>query len=264
VYDGPRATALLGMADFNARRLAAHPVPAPGTDVVGLDGTVYRFLADHGYQFHPLANFARLNRYVARKQLARAKPLAAALRARAVPMDHGLVWEYYFPYGGPTRWTSALAQSAGAQALMRAADAMHSEATAKEARAAFDAIPGTLARPLGGGTWVREYSWSDIAILNAQLQSLVSLSEYARAAHDDRAVAFTRELSAAARALLPDLDTGSWSRYSVGGSAASQHYHCYHVDLLRRLSRQDPANAIWAQYHARWQGYADARGGCPG
>lgn len=73
-------------------------------------------------------------------------------------------------------------------------------------------IPGRLARPLAGGTWVREYSFSDIAVLNAQLQSLVSISEYARLTGDTRATAFTRKLDIASRALLPGLDTGCWSR----------------------------------------------------
>jgi hypothetical protein len=264
VYDRPRAAALFGMLEVNARHLARKPLPAPGTDVVGADGTIYRHHADHGLQFHPLANFARLNRYVAHENLSRARTLAAALRARAVPADGGLVWEYYFPFGGPARWTSALAQAAGAQAFTRVSLALDDDAAARAAKGAFGVIPETLARPLAGGTWVKEYSFSDMAVLNAQLQSLVSLTEYATDLGDDRAVAFTTALSVAARAMLEDLDTGSWSDYSIGGSEASQHYHCYHVDLLRRLVEADPANAsTWSRYRARWQGYADARGGCP-
>ncbi len=264
VYDRPRAAALFGMVEVNARHLAAKPLPEPGSDVLGADGTVYRHHAGHGLQFHPLANFARLNRYLAKEHLPRARTLAAALRARAVPAEDGLVWEYYFPFGGPGRWTSALAQAAGAQAFTRTALALDDDAAARAAKGAFDAIPETLARPLAGGTWVREYSFSDMAVLNAQLQSLVSLTEYATGLDDDRALAFTRELSAASREMLPELDTGSWSDYAIGGSEASQHYHCYHVDLLRRLIESDAANAsTWTEYRTRWQQYADARGGCP-
>jgi D-glucuronyl C5-epimerase C-terminus/Putative peptidoglycan binding domain len=265
-FDQPRALTLFGMLSANARQLAAHPLPPrPGVDITGTDGAVYRFLAGHGYQFHPLANFARLNRYVSRGQLDRARALADALRARAVKTsDGGLVWEYQFAYGGPSRWTSALAQSAAAQALIRASRALHDAELAKAATAAFNAIPKDLARPLSGGEWVREYSWSDIAILNAQLQSIVSLSEYARTAHDARATAFVERLAAAARTMLPTLDTGNWSRYSVGGADASEHYHCYHVDLLERLADAAPDDGLWRQYARRWRRYADARGGCHG
>lgn len=265
-FDQPRALTLFGMLSANARQLAAHPLPTrPGVDITGTDGTVYRFLAGHGYQFHPLANFARLNRYVARGQLDRARALAAALQARAVATkDGGLVWEYQFAYGGPQRWTSALAQSAAAQALIRASRALHDAKLAKAATAAFNAIPRDLARPLSGGEWVREYSWSDIAILNAQLQSIVSLSEYARTAHDAHATAFVARLVAAGRATLPALDTGNWSRYSVGGANASEHYHCYHVDLLGQLAAAAPDDRLWREYQRRWRRYADARGGCHG
>jgi hypothetical protein len=264
VYDRPRAAAVFGMVEVNARHLGSNPLPPPGSDVVGADGTIYRDHADHGLQFHPLANFARLNRYLARNKLPRARRLAAALRARAVPAKGGLVWEYYFPFGGPARWTSALAQAAGTQAFTRTALALDDDAARRAAKGAFDAIPATLARPLAGGVWVREYSWSDIAILNAQLQSQLSITEYATGLDDERAAAFAKELSVAARAMLADLDTGSWSDYSIGGAEASQHYHCYHVDLLRRLTKADPANAsTWTKYHTRWQRYAHARGDCP-
>ena len=253
------------MLDVNADRLSrGRPPSRPAVDVRGADGTVYRFFADHGFQFHPLANFARLNRYVTTNQPGRARQLAAALRARAIPSGPGQVWEYYFSFGGPSRWTSALAQAAAAQALMRAAGLLHDDATARAAAAAFEAIPGRLARPLAGGEWVREYSWSDIAILNAQLQSIVSLGQYAGGAHDARAAAFVTSLARAARAELPALDTGSWSRYSIGGADATQHYHCYHVSLLKELSAGDTRDPVWSRYAARWQAFADARGGCAG
>jgi peptidoglycan hydrolase-like protein with peptidoglycan-binding domain len=265
VYDRPRALALFGMLDVNAHRLAAGRLPTrAGVDVTGTDGTVYRYFPDKGFQFHPLANFARLNGYVRARRTDSARRLAAALEARAIPAGRTLVWEYYFPYGGPSRWTSALAQSVAAQALMRTARTLHDPATARAATAAFNAIPGRLARPLGVGQRVREYSWSDEAILNAQLQSIVSLSYYAAAAPDPRAAAFVQRLAKGARAMLPELDTGSWSRYSIGGEDASRHYHCYHVSLLSQLAKLYPRDAVWSRYRTRWQGYADARGGCQG
>jgi len=257
VYDERRALALFTMLEANTRWLATRPLPKAGADSYGRDGVVYRFFPDHGYQFHPLANFAHLNGLVAVRGRDRAAALVTALRARAIPSDGGLVWEYYFPFGSAARWTSALAQSVGAQALARAARLLRNTTLSRVARSAYLPVPRRLARRLGGGIWVREYSFSDIAILNAQLQSLVSLSDYARLTGDAEARAFAGRLGAATRALLPRLDTGCWSLYSIGGSAASVHYHRYHVALLEQLGarRSDP---LWARTAARWQRYADS------
>ena len=42
------------------------------------------------------------------------------------------------------------------------------------AGATYREIARDLSQSLGGGTWVKEYSYSDMAVLNAQLQSIVS------------------------------------------------------------------------------------------
>jgi len=54
-------------------------------------------------------NFARLNGLAATGRRAEVRRLADALLARATPTAGGRAWEYYFPFGGPSRWTSALA-----------------------------------------------------------------------------------------------------------------------------------------------------------
>jgi peptidoglycan hydrolase-like protein with peptidoglycan-binding domain len=92
-YDEPRALALFAMLDANTRFLAANPLPTESIDIEGPDGVQYRYFAAHGFQFHPLANFARLNGLVrdgARKEV---RQLATALAARAVPVDRTLTWE---------------------------------------------------------------------------------------------------------------------------------------------------------------------------
>jgi hypothetical protein len=85
--------------------------------------------------------------------------------------------------------------------------------------------------------------------------------QYADVAGDERAEAFTRQLTTAARSVLPRLDTGSWSLYAIGGRPASEHYHCYHVSLLEQLARRE-RHRIWPRTADRWKRYADARGGC--
>ncbi|MGH3029503.1 MAG: D-glucuronyl C5-epimerase family protein, partial [Gaiellaceae bacterium] len=131
---------------------------------------------------------------------------------------------------------------------------------AEQARAAYRAIPAALLRPLAGGLWIREYGFAETAILNAQLQSIVSLSEYVDLSGDEDARAVVARMTAAARALLPRFDTGCWSRYSLDGALASTSYHTYHVSLLRQLARRT-GDAVWSETTARWNRYAHA-GGC--
>ena len=160
---------------------------------------------------------------------------------------------------GPGRWTSALAQAAGAQALARTGALLEDDTLLAGAGATYREIARDLSQSLGGGTWVKEYSYSDMAVLNAQLQSIVSLAEYARITKDAEAQRYVESLSTAARTLLPEFDTGCWSRYSLGGSPASDDYHRYHLTLLDRLAQIEP-HAIWAETGARWRGYLSS--GC--
>ncbi len=259
VYDPSRALALFGMLTANVAHFAENPVPLPPADMTGEDGVVYRWFAAHGFQFHPLANFATLNGQAKNQRREEAGQLAKAMVARGVREGRTLTWEYYFPFAGPGRWTSALAQSAGAQALARTGALLEDDALLAGAGATYREIARDLSQSLGGGTWVKEYSYSDMAVLNAQLQSIVSLAEYARITKDTEAQRYVERLSTAARTLLPEFDTGCWSRYSLGGPPASDSYHRYHVNLLDRLAEIE-SHTIWAETGARWKGYVSS--GC--
>src|SRR5207244_1136008 len=148
---------------------SAHGAPADGTDVVGNDGTVYRFFPAHGLVFHPLANFAALNAAVARRDSAGTARLAGALLGRAVPRGRALVWEYDFPFGsGHAPWASGMAQAVAAQALARAGELLGDQGLLDAADGAFRAIPGPLVERLPQGAWIRLYSFSSDLVLNAQ------------------------------------------------------------------------------------------------
>lgn len=259
-YEAPRALAAFSMLAATADYVQGHPVPAGPVDIEDDDGVVYRYFHAHGFQFHPLANFAKLNGLVRHGQRAEARRLADALVARGVPAGDALFWEYYFPFGGPARWTSGLAQSAGAQALARAGRMLGDLKILRKAAAAYRTIPQSLSMPLGGGLWVREYGFSDMPILNAQLQSIVSLGEYTEITGDAGAADVAARMSAAARALIAQFDTGCWSRYSLGGNPATLAYHTYHVSLLAKLAKET-GDPLWGDYAERWRGYLRA-GGC--
>ena len=122
-YIAPRALALFGMLDTNTRYLGSGAMPPDGANILDADGVVYRAFAGHGLQFHPLANFARLNRLLADGNDPDAAYLAAALISRAVPQKGALTWEYYFPFGGGyPPWTSGMVQAVAARAFAADAD----------------------------------------------------------------------------------------------------------------------------------------------
>jgi hypothetical protein len=259
-YDEPRALTLFSMLKANADYLTKHAPPtATFTDIEDADGIVYRFLPQHGFQFHPIADFARLNKLARNGKTEAVRRLADALVARGIRSGDALLWEYYFPFGGPAHWTSGFAQATAAQALARSADLLDDAKLEDAARAAFRGIARGLWLDVAGGLWVREYGFSDMPILNAQLQAIISLSDYAELADDDGARAAVAKMEAATRGVLAQFDTGCWSRYSLGGSPASLHYHKYHVRLLKQLGAET-GDPLWSETAARWDGYLSSGG----
>jgi peptidoglycan hydrolase-like protein with peptidoglycan-binding domain len=260
-YEEPRALVLFTMLETNARFLRTSSLHAGPADIEGAEGVVYRFVPGHGYQFHPLANFARLNGLVTARRRAEAARLADALVARGVERSGALTWDYYFPFGGPSRWASGFAQAVAAQALARTAELVGDRRRLAAARSAFRSLSPSLILEVADGTWVREYSFSDGLILNAQLQTLVSLLDYARIVGDADAASFVARLDDATRALLPRFDAGCWSWYLLGGAKASRHYHEYHVSLLKLLAAKVGAT-VYQETAARWAEYLHGSG-CP-
>jgi hypothetical protein len=247
-YDRPRSLALFSMLDLNTRHLGSRAVPPGGTDVQDAEGVVYRAFAGRGLQFHPLANFAKLNSLVAARRAEEASRLAQALVARGVPAAGGLAWEYYFPFGGgKAPWTSGMAQAVAAQALARAG-------LLAEAGLAFRSVERGLVMQVDGREWVRIYSFNRLAVLNAQLQALLSVRDYAELAEDPAAADLSARLEAATASLLPGFDTGAWSLYALRGAEAALGYHTYVVSLLKRLAlrSQDP---LWRAAADRFDGY---------
>ena len=177
----------------------------------------------------------------------------SALLARAFHSGDAVYWEYDFSFeGGPVPWRSGFAQVVAAQALARAGVMLRDPKLSAVAAASFRGLRQTLLMGLAGGFWVREYGFTNQVILNAQLQSIISLDSYAAVAESAAARRLADELALAARRLLPRFDLGCWARYQLGGAAASLHYQTYHVELLRRLAAIHP-EAIWRRTYLRWR-----------
>jgi len=254
-YISPRATALFSQLRENVDYLSTHRVPTQTVDVLGPDGVVYRWFPGKGLEFHPLANFARLNSLALKADSDDAQQLVDALLARAIPRRGTLLWEYAFPYGsGRPPWASGLAQAVGAQALSRAAVVLGDDRLLAAAEKAYLAIPGKLAVQLSGGPWVQLYGFDHEIVLNAQLQAILSLEEYGETADDPAAQTYAQQLLAAARGLFWRFDTGDWSRYELGGGYAKRSYQEFVTTLLGKLARQS-GDPFWQDAAARFLNY---------
>jgi D-glucuronyl C5-epimerase C-terminus len=250
----PRALAVFGQLRANDDYFARRGAPRNGTDITDADGIVYRYFPGRCFEFHPLANVSALNARVAAKDLAGTERLAAALEARAVPRrGGGIAWEYYFPFGGRPPWVSGMAQAVGAQAFARAASLVTDESAdlLHEATASFLAVP-RLTMQVAAGPWIRLYSFSKNPVLNAQLQSVVSLQTYAQATGDSAAASLATLMEQAAAATVSQFDTGYWSYYSLAGNPSPLSYQKFVVKLLQKLAPADPR---FAQAAGRFAAY---------
>ena len=241
---GPRAVALFGQLKANDDYFADHWAPAGKKDITDANGVVYRYFHGRCFEFHPLANFGELNADVARGDVAATRLLADALVARGVYQHGGGIgWEYYFSFGsGRAPWLSGMAQAVAAQALARAATLVTDETTllTRQARGAYRTIPGRLLTRVAAGPWIRLYAFRSTAVLNAQLQAVISLQSYAAAVEDASAAALAARMQQAAAATLPEFDTGYWTYYSLVRDPSPLDYQRYVVQLLTKLASADP------------------------
>ena len=253
-YTSPRALALFSQLETNLDYFETHALPATRIDVAGDDGVVYRWFPRLGLEFHPLASFGVLNDDAASGDADATRTLADALVARAIPRSGRLLWEYQFRFaGGLPPWASGMAQAVAAQALARSAALLEDTLLAADAVRAFASVPPLLLS-LSSGPWIRLYGFNGQVVLNAQLQAILSLLEYAQATQDEAAAGLAQQLATTAQALFPRFDTGDWSRYQLGGAYASREYQKFVTDQLAKLAKQtqDP---FWVATSQRFHAY---------
>ncbi len=239
-----RMRPLFRQLDANRVWFAASAPPSPVARVsVPGDPLVYAYYPGHGLQFQPLFNWAKVNGYWFAKDYAGMQELIDRLSALAMPQPGGWVsWEYAFDYpGSRAPWLSGMAQGVAIQALARAWDATRNPADLALARRA---LPG-LGRPLseGGllmqsakGRWWPLYAENpSLRVLNGDLQTVISLYDYADITADAQALAWAQDGARRAAALLPKYDSGAWSLYQ-GSTEAKLGYHDLMTLQLRQLA----------------------------
>ena len=153
-------------------------------------------------------------------------------------------WEYFFDFeGGVPPWTSGMSQGTGVQALARAyslTGVTRYRDVATAALAAFETPPPVgVARTATSGTHYLIYSYApNLFIFNGFLQALVGLDDYRDYTGDARGTTLFRAGHSHARWLVPQADTGSWSRYSLGGPESTREYHVLLRDILTNLCKR--------------------------
>lgn len=190
-------------------------------------GIVWEYYPGQGIELQVLASFSS-----AQWRCASGKPRldaqCSALLSELIPLAArragGLTWEYYFAFdGGVPPWTSAMSQGTALQALADAYRALGNPwylAIGNRALAPFTVAPPTgVAVRTGRGTRYVEYTFDPgrgDEVINAFLQSIIGLDDYAQTSKNPLAARLFTAGSAEAQAELPRFDTGAWSLYQPG------------------------------------------------
>jgi hypothetical protein len=235
---GPRLVPLWLTLERNRAYWTTHSY-GPSTRRISFPGSqlVWQWFPGQGLQFHPLANFAKLNQLWASRSDDMSQLLDELLALR-VPRAGGTAWEYYFSFaGGRPPWVSGLAQGTGIQSITRVAQRTGRQdevfPIADQALGVFETAPPAGVRvATADGPHYALYSFDPgLRVINGFMQALVGLYDLGKIGDDERARALFADGERAARVELPTFDTGAWSLYSRG-SVEHESDLSYH-QLLR-------------------------------
>jgi hypothetical protein len=246
--------------------------PAGARIVFEGDPMVFQYYPGQGIQLQPLANFGMANGLVTacrrdpttcdRTTL---KQLLDELVAIRSSRGGFITWEYWFHFGGGVPpWTSGLSSGTAIQALARASEPsiLNDKSYLRVAHSAlgvFRHAPPTGVRVRSGrGYHYLIYSFaSGLRVLNAFLQSITGLYDYAKVSGDKVARSLWKAGDRAAQRELHLYDTGRWSRYSLGGAEASLGYHRLVTGFLDDLCGR--IGGKYCTYYKRFRSYLGAK-----
>jgi hypothetical protein len=243
-----RLPALMLILQRNTQYWPRQPFPSDRDHIVFRGSKlIFEYYVGEGLQVQPLVNFKQANLMhgacvkdtgVACDRAGLEK-LLGELIALSTTRGGFKTWEYYFEFGGGRPpWISGMAQATAIQAFARASQLLHAPRYLDQARAAFGAFrkpPPVGVRTTGpfGGTHYLQYSFAPgLYIINAFLQSLIGLYDYAEITGDKTAHRLFLEGEPEARKELPANDLGDWSTYSYRGAESTLEYH----ELLREFA----------------------------
>ena len=170
-----------------------------------------------------------------------------------------MTWEYYFRFdGGVPRWTSAMSQATGLEALTRAYRATKNPYYLQVASGAMPIF--SVAPPVGvnvatpPGIRFLQYSFTPkTSIISAFLQTPIGLRDYATVSGNPRAAQLFAAGNAEALSELPSFDTGAWSLHQPG-LEDTVSYHELVTGFLAGLCRLT-ATPLYCTTAAHFQAY---------
>jgi hypothetical protein len=221
----PRLPALFETLARNRQWWTTGPLLSSGARVEFTGSQlVWEYYAGQGIELQELGTFGKADGLYTGgpKDYPALKQLLSEIVPLASNRGGGLTWEYYFTFdGGHPPWTSAMSQGTAIEALTRAYDAFHDPSYLSLAHRALEIF--TVPPPTGvrvatsRGARYLQYSFtSGTSIINAFLQSLIGLYDYANASGDQEAKQLFAAGNAEAEAEVPQFDTGAWSLYQPG------------------------------------------------
>jgi hypothetical protein len=202
---------------------------------------VWQYYPGEGIQLQVLGTFGKANGLWMAKSDGKLRALLDEMVSLAADRGDALAWEYLFDYGGGAPpWTSGMAQATGIQALARAGQRLGEPVYLEAARSAlklFSLAPPVgvrLTTPVGARYLLYSFAPSQI-VVNASVQTLVGLHDYAQITGSAAAERLFRAGDRQARLDVRAGDTGAWSLYQLGGAESSLSYHELLTGFLRNL-----------------------------
>jgi hypothetical protein len=259
-----RLPALFLTLDRNRQWWTTGPLPFSG-QLIEFSGShlVWEYYPGQGLELQVLATFGKADGlYTAGpSQYQQMQQLLGEMIPLAGRRGGSLAWEYYFQFdGGSPPWVSAMAQGTALEALTRASKAFGPESgsggtsaqppTSTYLQIAQRALPlFNVPPPLGvqistrAGARYLQYSFAPgVDIINAFLQSLIGLYDYAHTSGNPQAQRLFAAGDAQARAELSSFDTGAWSLYQPG-EEDTLDYHQLVTGFLDQLCTRTRAPA---------------------
>jgi hypothetical protein len=216
---------------------------------------VWEYYAGAGIQLQVLHTFGEGDGYY--EAGPSAYPKLVTLMKEMVPLavrrGGGLAWEYYFDWeGGKPPWVSAMAQATGLEALTNAYLATKNPRYLDEAHRALPLLqtkpPTGVAVPTPLGTRYLQYSFTPgTDILNAFLQTLLGLYDYAQVSQDPVANALYSAGNRQAQAELGSFVVPGWSLYQPG-QVDPLNYHQLVTGFLKLLCAKTQAPVYCTTY----------------
>jgi hypothetical protein len=201
---------------------------------------VWQYYTNEGLQIQQLGNFGKANALWRDENQGELRALLDELISLASDRGGAIAFEYFFEFGGgEPPWTSGLSQATALQALARATDLTGDPKyrdIATRGLGVFEQPPPNGVRVDGeAGPHYLIYTFNpELRVINAFLQSIIGLYDFAQLTGDPRAQNLYATGEAQARAETPRYNTGAWSLYSLSRES-DLGYHKLTRDFLRRL-----------------------------